>query len=217
MISNVEQGSERKSGAGEYGNATGATETSAADFGGHPASASCEAKAEVTRDSVRFDVLRSAFYNSARHDHYARAHRWIMFAVVAFGTAGVGNFLLAIKIDQVALAATTAILATIDLVLDLRGKAELHGRLKQQFFALLAKIERNREPSTKQVCEWQAEFIELTALEPTEFRAVNAIAYNDAVDALGRDPKKEKLKWYHRLFGSYFSFRGHDFGKSDED
>lgn len=137
-----------------------------------------------------------------------------MFLVVALGTAGVGNFLAAAHINQVALAALTAILAALDLVVDLRGKAELHGRLKLQYYALLAKIERSSQPSNKQLCEWQAEFIEFTALEPNEYRAVNAIAFNDAVDSLGRDAScKEKLGFHHRLFRHIYSFRGHDFGK----
>ena len=134
-----------------------------------------------------------------------------MFTIVACGTAGVSNS-FETYVGQSTLSALTALLATADLVLDLRAKAELHGKLKFSYFELLAKVEESLTLTDENSAKLQAEKIRLTATEPSEFRAVDAIAHNEAVDALGRDEQfRVRLPIWRRMLAHFVPFRGYTF------
>lgn len=77
----------------------------------------------------------------------------------------------------------------LDLVFDLKGRSEQHLRLKQEYYGILAGMELIAKPNQKRVRRWRAKLIRLTADEPRTYRALDAVAYNAAVDALGRDQK----------------------------
>lgn len=143
-----------------------------------------EAVGVRSRASIQFDVLRNALYHDARLRHFEWAHRTLMFLIVLSGTAGVAKLFDGSGWDRL-FGAATALMATLDLVLDLRGRARLHEDLKRRYYLLLAEIEEDVAPTDTQLTRWYGRLIRITADEPVTYRAVDAAAYNEAVGALG--------------------------------
>jgi hypothetical protein len=207
---------------GEFaGQQNGRSEDSAADArtaGHRPAEAATAATTTTAEEvgciglqDVQFDALRNAIYHTARCQHFGATHRWLMLLIVATGTAGIANFAEGV-IGVSALAAAGALLAALDLVLDLKGKASQHDRLKQEYYTLLAAIETTPQPDQAKVRRWRGSIIRLTAKEPRTYRAADAIAYNDAVDALGRDRTcRLKVPFFVAAFAHVWPFGGYSF------
>lgn len=165
--------------------------------------------AQYIIEDARFNALRNALMHTARRRHYDVVHRQLMFAVVATGTAGVGNFFSAWAGSEV-FAAFTALLATLDLVLDLRGKARSHDDLRRRYYGILAEIDRLPDADEQTARRWLSEMTLITADEPDECRIVDCMAYNDALKALGRDPDHAfEIPIYRRLLAHYFTFSGY--------
>lgn len=157
-----------------------------------PAASAAPEELTALRDSLRFSAIRNAYYHSARLRWFELQHRLLMFAIVLFGTAGVATMFG--KGGGGILAGITALLATLDLVLDLRGKAQLHDALKRRYYMLLARIDEEPDASAEKLRRWNARIIKITAEEPVTYRAVDALAANQAIDTLGwRHAKKELL------------------------
>lgn len=157
---------------------------------------------ERARHDLRFSALRNAYYHSARLRHFEALHRWLMFSIVLTGTTGASSLLLQGVGDRW-LAALTALLATVDLVLDLRGKAQLHDDLKRRYFMLIARMDEEPNASLSKIHRWQAKIMKITAEEPVTYRAVDAVAHNEAIDTLGYDDgekqvlSKSQYRWRH--------------------
>lgn len=155
----------------------------------------------VLRSDLRFHALRNAYYHSARLRWFELQHRVLMFAIVLFGTAGVAT--LFGTGGSGVLAALTALLASADLVLDLRGKAQLHDALKRRYYMLLAKLDEEPDASAAKLRRWNARIIRITAEEPVSYRAVDALARNEAIDTLGLDEDDKEVvtsaqyRWRH--------------------
>ncbi|WNJ91111.1 hypothetical protein [Bosea sp. 685] len=180
-----------------------------AELGGEPAAPDPEAEAltpddalALARENFRFSAMRNAYYHSARLRFYEAQHRALMFGIVLTGTAGVANIFTAYAGDRW-FAGITALLATLDLVFDLRGKAQLHDSLKRRYFILLARLEERPEAGARQMAKWQSRIYSITAEEPVTYRAVDAVAHNEAIDTLGLDPDdkqaltKSQYRWRH--------------------
>lgn len=194
----------------KYGSASPSSEASSVSGGS--ASTSAEAAEEsVNADDLRFSALRNALYHTARLQHYSRIHRWIMFFVIALSMAGIAK-VAENWVGSQWIGAITALLAAVDLVLDLRGKTELHNTLRNKYYLLLADVEKCPKPTVGDVCEWKSKLHLLAAEEPGEFRGVDAIAFNEAVDALGRDDNhKLVIPKYISVLAHLHPFRGVSF------
>jgi hypothetical protein len=158
-------------------------------------------------DLVRFSCIRNAAYHEDREHHFALMHRVFMFIVVAVGTASIGASL--VKENKWATAGTAvAVLAGLfDLLWDVDGMARLHSSLRRRCYDLLARLEAS-EP----IESIKAEFIRTVADEPPAFNAVDALAFNRAVDAMGR-PKEQKyrLEPWQIFFRHWRRFRPNEF------
>ena len=80
------------------------------------------------RALVEFRCIRNAAYHEDREMHYARIHRFLMFIVVAVGTASIGASL--VKENKYATIGTAiAVLAGLfDLLWNIDGMARLHSK-----------------------------------------------------------------------------------------
>ena len=77
---------------------------------------------------------------------------------------------------------------------DVDGRARLHSDLRRRSYDLLARLEAGED-----IQQIEVEFIRLVAAEPPPMHAVNALAFNAAVDALARPPgQKYVLTWWQR-------------------
>lgn len=143
------------------------------------------------------------------------------FLVIILGTAAAAD--LAAKVGfpgyQVWTGAAIAVVGAMQLVFDFGRSATDHQALQRDYYRLLAEIELYPNPEIDQCTKWWSEMTRITAEEPPVLRAIDAKAYNDAIDALGTfDNQTERLKipWHQRLFGGLFHFDGHSYKKLAE-
>ena len=158
---------------------------------GNPHRPEAAAQAQVENLSgaplMEFRCVRNAAYHEDREMHYARIHRLLMFVVVAVGTASIGASLVHDNLWATAGTAAAVLAGLIDLLWNVDGMARLHSGLRRRCFDLLARLEA-KEPLDR----LQAEYIRIIADEPPAMHAVNALAFNAAVDAMGR-PKGPQI------------------------
>lgn len=170
------------------------------------------------RDNIRFNVLRNALYHTARRRSLERLNRVFNFAVVVLGAAAVGDSLARFGIEGHWLALAIAVIGALQLVLDFGRQARDHQALQRDYYALLADIEAAPEADTLQCASWYSRMIRITADEPPTLRAIDAKAYNDAIDAtelFGRDQRLH-VPFHHRLLGGFIGFEGRGYAKLAE-
>jgi hypothetical protein len=160
---------------------------------------------EITLE--KFRCIRNANYHEDFERFYAGWHKRLMFLVVFLGTTALGISI--VSDSKWALAATfvATISGLIDLLWDVDGKARLHSSLRRRSYDLLARIEAGED--TKRI---KVEFMHLVADEPPPMHAANAIAFNAAVDALGRPPdQKYVLTIWQRAVRHWYPFEANAF------
>lgn len=170
------------------------------------------------RDNVRFNALRNALYHTSRRRYFERLHRTFTFATILLGTAAASDLLAGIGVSQIEFGFVVATVGALQLVLDFAGSARDHQGLQRSYYALLAEIEQRSEPTPGDCAGWQAQLFRIAGDEPPVFRAIDAKAYNDAIDAIDIFGEGERLRipFSHRLLGSIWSFDGYSYRKLSE-
>lgn len=164
---------------------------------------------------IRFNALRNALYHTARRRSFERWNRVFNFAVVALGGAAVANVFP--TGSGLYLSGAVAVVGALQLVFDLGGSARTHQALQRDYFALIAEIEEAPECTDDLCRHWEGKLIRITADEPPVLRALDAKAYNDAIDALEwGEGERLVLKWYHYFFATIYPFDGTNFRKVSE-
>jgi hypothetical protein len=173
----------------------------------------------VERDNIRFNVLRNALYHSSRRRHFERLSRSFTFTTVMLGTAAASNGLLRIGISGAEIGVVVAAIGALQLVFDFGRSARDHQALQRDYYALLADIEERSEATDTDCAAWQARMIRITGDEPPTLRAVDAKAYNDAIDATDTFDATERLRipTLHRMLGWLLPFDGYSYRKLSED
>lgn len=166
-------------------------------------------------DNIRFNVLRNALYHTARRRHYEALSRWLNLIVILLGAAAIATPLGGIGIGSVWIGAAVALVGALQLVFDFGRQARDHQGLQRDYYRLLAEIETTTDPDTSLIARWRGDMIRITADEPPVLRAIDAKAYNDALDALDVYPTGERLAipLLHRLLGGLLTFEGHNYRK----
>ncbi len=141
--------------------------------------------------SVRFNVLRNALYHQARRRFLERTSRVLNLAIILLGAATVSDILGAF-VAPGWMGLGVAVAGALQLVYDFSRRAAEHAAFQREYFRLLAEIDETPEPTPGTVARWRAGMLRITAEEPPVLRAVDAIAYNAAVDALEL-PEGERL------------------------
>ncbi|MEA5160723.1 hypothetical protein [Cereibacter johrii] len=170
------------------------------------------------RDSIRFNVLRNALYHTARRRSLERSARWLNFLVVLLGAAAVGDVLNAYRLARPAVGLAVSVIGALQLVWDFGRQARDHQALQRDYYSLLADIEASNDQSSEKCGEWHARMIRITADEPPVLRAVDAKAYNDALDAMGTFSSDQRLHIpvTHRYLSGFLAFDGHNYLKQCE-
>jgi hypothetical protein len=164
------------------------------------------------RPLFEFECVRNAAYHEDREHHYAVAHRFLMFIVIAVGTVSVGAS-MAHDSKLATYGTLVAVLAgLIDVVWNVDGLAREHSILRRRCYDLLARMVAG-EP----LIALQAGYTRIIADEPPAMQAANALAFNAAVDALGRPlGQKYVLAWWQRLIRHWWRFQPNQFPTIDE-
>ena len=139
------------------------------------------------REEIALDVLRNACYHEDRTSFFATVHRWMMFFVVLLGSTAfvaLAGFLPDWwKAQSLALAGPLgAVIGLFDLVFDPTGKARLHDRLRRESILMRADVQDCRISDGA----LEGALTRLYADDPPTMHAVNALAYNRAMEAHGR-------------------------------
>jgi alkylation response protein AidB-like acyl-CoA dehydrogenase len=160
-----------------------------------------------TVDEARFDALRNAIYHSSRRGFFETVNRMLNFFIIGGGTAAVADIGDSWGIDPAWFAAVAALGGVLQLVFDFGGRARTHEFLQRRFYELAAEIAESQAPTEDQIRAWDGDLNRLYAEEPPPMRALDAIAYNAAVDALGRGADKRiPLRWWHSLLRHFWPF-----------
>ncbi len=167
------------------------------------------------RDNIRFNTLRNALYHSARNKTLLAYTRFSNFLIVALGTSAAANIFTSSYLTTQYIAAVLAFIGTANLVFDFGNRANTHQMLQRDYYKLLSRIEETIEPDEEMLASWQSELVKITAMEPPTLRAVDAKAYNDAIDGLGVFEPQERLHipFWHRIAGQVNYFEGYEYKK----
>ena len=170
------------------------------------------------RENIRFNTLRNALYHTARRGYFERWNRIFNFLVLILGASAIGNVFAVVGIPLEWVGAAIAVIAALQLVLDFGRQARDHQTLQREYYHLLADIEGTLESGPEHCAEWYSRMIRITADEPPTLRALDAKAYNDALDSIGTLPQEERLwiPFLYRVFGGFYSFEGYNYLKLSE-
>lgn len=170
------------------------------------------------RDNIRFNVLRNALYHTARRLTYERWSRWLNFVVVILGAAAMGSLMEQFGFSSIWAGAGIAMAGSLQLVFDFSGAARDHQALQRDYYGLLADIEAAVDPDERQLAEFFSRMIRLAGDERPIMKAVDAKAYNDAIDATGIYPQEERLviPFFHWLTANWLSYSGREYRKVRE-
>jgi hypothetical protein len=165
---------------------------------------------------VQFSLTRNATYHEDRASFFAWAHRFFMFLIIALGTGAFGASLTGgderwhLFITICAGIATLA--GLIDLLWNVDGNARDHTRLRSRCYDLLARLDANEPPALI-----RQEFLRLVGEEPPAMYAVDALAFNRAVDAMDR-PKGQKyvMSAWDVFIRNVWRFRPNQFETEEE-
>ena len=156
---------------------------------------------------AKFKCIRNAAYHEDWERFYERWHKVLMAVVVIVGTFSIGSSLTSENYLATIGTAVAVLAGLIDILWDVDGLARLHSDLRRRSYDLLARLEAG-EP----VQRIEVEFIRIVAEEPPPMHAANALAFNAAVDALGRPPEqKYVLKPWQRRIRHWYPFRPNEF------
>lgn len=148
----------------------------------------------------RFDALRNAMYHTQRRTFFDTLNRSISFLVILVGASVVGKVADFFKFGSIWLELGVVFLATIQLVFDFGKRAMEHEFLQRRYYEVLAEmdvaVEAPADPeATKK--KWSAKLLTIAADEPMTMRALDAIAYNQALDAMHDDAETQQQFHQH--------------------
>jgi hypothetical protein len=137
----------------------------------------------LTVDNIQFECLKSIYYHEDRERFLVSVRKALLFIAILTGTAWFVSFSTGtglINANYVVGLVTVA--SIVEWVADFCTKASLHAALRKSFFELR---ERSLEPSAN-VHELERCLNRLYSDEPAAYQVVLALAYNKAIDTLGR-------------------------------
>ncbi|SDF02119.1 hypothetical protein SAMN05216337_104278 [Bradyrhizobium brasilense] len=162
---------------------------------------------------AKFDALRNAIYHSARKNFYDSFNRLLNFLVIVLGAGVAGKISELIEIRELWLEFAVLIVATAQLTFDFGYKARTHEFLQRKYHEMLADLELD---SSAELQKWKSKLQTIAADEPMPMRALDALAYNAAVDATYFDvADRAKIRLWvplsHRLLKNFIARNGYEY------
>ena len=151
-------------------------------------------------------IRRERFYDSL--------NRLLNFLVIIFGAGVAGKVSDLFHVKELWLEFGVLIFATAQLTFDFGYKARTHEFLQRKYNEMLAGIELETAPPDP--AKWRSKLYTIASDEPMPMRALDALAYNAALDATTSDPavKKEnrlRVPFLHRLFRHFLARQGYEY------
>ena len=166
----------------------------------------------------KFDALRNAIYHTARKQFYDFLNRLLNFLVIIFGAGVAGKASELFHIRELWLEFGALLFATSQLTFDFGYKARTHEFLQRKYNEMLAEIELETTPDP---ARWNAKLYTIASDEPMPMRALDALAYNAAIDATISDPELKRanrlrVPFCHRLLKHFLSRSGYEYRLESE-
>ncbi|MDX8436703.1 hypothetical protein RFN25_25085 [Mesorhizobium abyssinicae] len=176
-------------------------------------------EAEVA--NLKFNALRNALYHTARRKSFERWNRVFNFTVVLLGAAAIGDVLRRFGVDQSLVGVGVALVGAAQLVFDFGRSARDHQALQRDYYNVLAEIEECTDPDTEKCALWRSRMTKIAADEPPTLRALDAKAYNDALDAMDeifgyQSDDRLVVPFSHRVLGGLLYYDGYRYPKIRE-
>jgi hypothetical protein len=161
----------------------------------------------------KFDALRNAIYHTARKNYYDSLNRALNFLVIILGAGVAAKASELFHIKELWLEFGVLIFATLQLTFDFGYKARTHEFLQRKYNEMLAEMELEAKPSPS---KWKAKQFTIASDEPMPMRAIDALAYNAAVDATISDPAikqshRLRVPYLHRLLRHCLAREGYEY------
>jgi hypothetical protein len=144
-----------------------------------------------------------------------RLNRGLNFLVIVLG-AGVVSKMAPDTSIQNGLELAVVILSTAQLVFDFGGAARDHEFLQRRYFKMVSEMEAGNPDDAAEHQKWSTKLLTIAADEPMTMRALDAVAYNNALDSLYSNPDDQKAfrqhvpQWCY-LLRNVFAFQGRNF------
>jgi hypothetical protein len=172
------------------------------------------AEREGVFKDLRFDALRNAIYHTERRSFFDLVNRLINFSVIALGASVAGKVANLFHFPGLWLELSVVLVAAAQLVFDFGSRARIHEFLQKRYYEILSEMEADNSKQRESI--WAAKLMNIAADEPMAMRALDALAYNKAVDATISDPKniaecRLHVSWYQRRLRHIVAFQGAQF------
>jgi hypothetical protein len=169
-------------------------------------------------DAPRFNALRNAIYHVARREYYETINRLLNFLVIILGAGVAGKASKLFHVEELWLEFGVLVFATAQLTFDFASKARTHEFLQRKYNDMLAEMELEAEPNP---AKWNSKLYAIAGEEPMPMRALDALAYNAALDATTSDPavKREnrlRVPFCHRLLRQFVARDGYEYRPESE-
>jgi hypothetical protein len=161
-------------------------------------------------EQLKFDSLRNAIYHASRKSFLDWLNKFLSLIIILAGASAVGDLGAHFHVDAKWLAFIAAAGGAFQLVFDFGVRAREHEFLQRRYYELIATMSEKTEPTVDDLATWEADLNRLYSEEPPPMRALDAIAYNAAVESLGKD-KRIEVRWYHTLFAQIWQFNQSEF------
>ena len=140
----------------------------------------------------KFNALRCAFYHTERKWFFVVVNRAMNFLIVVLGASIMVKVADIRHIEGMWLEFGIVVCITLQMVFDFCGQGHLHAYLQKRCYELVAEMEAAHDPHPGQVGRWCATLTALCGEEPTQMRALDAICFNRALDALILDAAQRR-------------------------
>ena len=166
----------------------------------------------------QFDALRNALYHTERRNFLDLLNRCLNFSVIVLGAGVVSKLSDRIHFLNDFLELSVVVLATAQLVFDFGSRARTHEFLQRKYYEVLSEMERDNQDSLESRIDWSAKLLTISADEPMTMRALDAVAFNKALDALcddknERERYRQKINRWRYFMRNICAFHNHNFQK----
>lgn len=161
----------------------------------------------------KFDALRNAIYHSARKSFFDFLNRSLNFLVIIFGAGVAGKVSEIFHVRELWLEFGVLVFATAQLTFDFGFRARTHEFLQRKYHEMLADIELETDVDIQ---KWNSKLQTIAADEPMPMRALDALAYNAALDATTSDlevriQNRIHIPVCHRLLKNFLPRNGYEY------
>lgn len=159
------------------------------------------------RHNIIYKIRLSTLYHRKRERFFDVLDKFVSGFILVTATAAVTSLFQGIAAAEKTLSAATALLSMIPVVFNPAQKARHHNQLIQQYCQLLSQCEQAGEDWDEKQCnQFSAEFVKISAAEPTALGALVADCQNELALSYGEEPPAS-LNFYHRSFKHFFDMR----------